>query len=64
MGKRGVFGKKKKKPEHELIIWSSGSVKCECAGSVAARAASQGAYLQLFRAERACLRLAGAGELN
>lgn len=62
-GKGG--GKKRwvKKPEHELIIWSSGSVRCGCAGWVAG-AASRRAYPQLFRAERACLRLDGAGELN
>lgn len=66
-----MVGKKKKKkkrwvkkPEHELLIWSSGSVRCDCAGWVAARAVTRQACLQLFRAERACLRLAGDRELN
>lgn len=45
------------------MIWSSGSVRCGCAGWVAG-AASRRAYPQLFRAERACLRLAGARRIK
>lgn len=66
-GREKGWGEKKmrvKKPQQELQIWCSGSVRRDCAGWVAARAASGRAYLQLCRAGRACLRLAGAGELN